>query len=468
MQKLNKFAALVTMVPGLLVFSLLGCSSASTPDTTSTTHSLLNPCPCAVPVVSTGENTYEHKNKQIKKDLPAVQIPTIKVINVPSSSLLNTLNTLVEQHYRREGPWFDAFHVVCHDTDLSGYPPITLHGTEYISMKDLLVGVCTQWDMFSEIAHGRVFLKRINDAGPQVPEQSAKVRLYKALSSGKGDILELKQNEDGMLSVMLSRPCLKQISALEGYQIYDLSLWKPEFTDIPSFFSELPLQYLHISDAAPLEDISGLKDSSLTSLIIAKSSVSDIRTLSTLKSLKWLSITGSPLKDIGPLRDLSISDLNLTCTLVKDLNPLKKMDMLSLDLGGTPVSDVHPLEGMSLVSLNIGGTKVRDIGPLQGMPLKWLNLNLTGVNDLESLEGMPLEELHIWRGDYAGLSSLNTIPLKTLYVRHMTHEIAKVAYAIESLNNVIIPAFGQGLPSYHDKEDLKSLLTHYESITNQR
>jgi hypothetical protein len=93
-----------------------------------------------------------------------------------------------------------------------------------------------------------------------------------------------------------------------------------------------------------------------------------------------------------PLTTLSL----FGCTLVKDLSPLKGMSLTTLNLRECSVQDLTPLKGMPLTFLHLGVCyRVQDLTPLKGMRLKTLFLFNTAISDLTPLDGMELEDIRL-------------------------------------------------------------------------
>ncbi len=130
--------------------------------------------------------------------------------------------------------------------------------------------------------------------------------------------------------------------------------------------------------------------------------------------LTRLSLPGTNVHDLSPLRGMSLKELICGATRVTNLNQLKGMPLTSLSIQGTTISDLRPLEGMSLKHLNCIGSKVIDLSPLKGMPLISLRLHGTGVKDLRPLKGMPLTSLDCSFTSVIDLGPLKGMPLTSL------------------------------------------------------
>jgi internalin A len=65
------------------------------------------------------------------------------------------------------------------------------------------------------------------------------------------------------------------------------------------------------------------------------------------------------------------------------------MRLEGLDVGGSEVTDLSPVHGMPLTKLDLfGTTKLRNLAPLKGMSLEYLNIDRSPVTDLSPLGEM--------------------------------------------------------------------------------
>jgi len=87
------------------------------------------------------------------------------------------------------------------------------------------------------------------------------------------------------------------------------------------------------------------------------------------------------------------------------------MPLKELSLFGSKVADLGPLKGMPLEVVTVSGTKVADISPLRGMPLKRLRLHdCPELTDLSPLaDCMELREITL-PPDARNIESLRTLP----------------------------------------------------------
>jgi internalin A len=136
--------------------------------------------------------------------------------------------------------------------------------------------------------------------------------------------------------------------------------------------------------------------------------------ISGLTSLLVLSLTGNPVSDLTPLKDLpALQSLDCLGTQVSDLTPLKDLTALqSLTCWGTQVSDLTPLKDLTaLQSLTCSGTQVSDLTPLKDLTaLQSLTCSNTQVSDLTPLKDLTaLQSLTCWGTQVSDLTPLKDL-----------------------------------------------------------
>ena len=161
-----------------------------------------------------------------------------------------------------------------------------------------------------------------------------------------------------------------------------------------------------ISDLGPLAGLTGLQR-----LYLDGTAVLDLGPLAGLTGLQVLDFNDTGVSDLGPLAGLTkLLNLGLDSTDVSDVGPLAGLTKLGrLRLGNTGVSDLRPLAGLTgLWSLSLDNTGVSDLGPLAGLTELWnLSLANTGVSDLRPLAGLTgLQHLDL---DNTGVSDLSPL-----------------------------------------------------------
>jgi len=159
---------------------------------------------------------------------------------------------------------------------------------------------------------------------------------------------------------------------------------QPEDVEHLTSLTSLTLRGTAVSDLAPLQALTGL-----TSLNLFNTPVSDLAPLQALTGLTSLTLFDTAVSDLAPLQALTgLTSLNLFNTAASDLAPLQALTGLtSLILFNTPVSDLAPLQALTgLTSLTLYDTAVSDLAPLQALTgLTSLTLNGSKVVSLEPL-----------------------------------------------------------------------------------
>jgi len=129
--------------------------------------------------------------------------------------------------------------------------------------------------------------------------------------------------------------------------------------------------------------------------------ISDLSPLAVF-SLTHLCLQGCyEIADFLPLKDMSLSWLNLCRTKITDLSPLGKLPLSHLDLHRTRMIDLLPLKDVTLRSLDIRFTRVTDLSPRRRMPLRELSFYpsrivckidpLRGIGSLATINRRPAE-----------------------------------------------------------------------------
>lgn len=137
---------------------------------------------------------------------------------------------------------------------------------------------------------------------------------------------------------------------------------------------------LQIRDFYPLSPFIVLEE-----LYFSKTSVRDLRHLSSLTSLKILNCSQNPILDLSPLAYLQdLHTLSFDNTPLSKLDPITRLTQLkSLSCAGTQIKDLSPLSSLrELQNLDISNTSVRSLRPLQTLfELKTLTCFNTKLSD---------------------------------------------------------------------------------------
>jgi eukaryotic-like serine/threonine-protein kinase len=124
-----------------------------------------------------------------------------------------------------------------------------------------------------------------------------------------------------------------------------------------------------VTDLAPLAVFSKLKSLFIGGATPARGRVHDLDPLRTLP-LEILNVGQTEVADLSPLAEIkTLSALICRDTFVRDLTPLRKMSLRVLDCSGSRVQDIAPLRGASVTRLYLKGCRIADLSPLSGMRL---------------------------------------------------------------------------------------------------
>ena len=174
-------------------------------------------------------------------------------------------------------------------------------------------------------------------------------------------------------------------------------------TDIRSLSGLTRLKFLSlernaISDISPLRNLTRLKV-----LDLRVNKISDISVLQHLTNLTRLLLAHNPIKKVNGVTDISslsrltnLTHLYFRGASITDLSPLRGLtNLTSLELGGkNSITDLSPLRGLTnLTILSIGNksrkNRVTDLSPLSGLTnLSGLGLGGFTITDISPLSGL--------------------------------------------------------------------------------
>lgn len=151
------------------------------------------------------------------------------------------------------------------------------------------------------------------------------------------------------LAICVGSPKL-DLGPIAQLTIDTLTLSGPSLTDL-SRLRATAVDTLFIESAPRLTDISPLASSPLKLIHINGTAVSDITALGRLARVEEISVSGSPITDLGPLRQLgsrgTIWRINLGDVPATDAQPLYDLDQ-ALRTGGGPSTSLTTSGGHSL------------------------------------------------------------------------------------------------------------------------
>ena len=189
-----------------------------------------------------------------------------------------------------------------------------------------------------------------------------------------------------------------------------------------SAVATLPLKHLDAADnsLADLRPLAGL--TTLLSLNLANSNVTDIGPLSELKNLTVLSLRQNGISDLSALSGMGIlSSIDLSENAITHIGPLGELTTLGdLRLNHNRITDLSPLAALTnLWALDIRDNPIADLSPLTALTsLQYLYASETAASDIEALSAMVnLTLLDLSRNLVSELSPLAELTsLEFLYV----------------------------------------------------
>jgi GTPase SAR1 family protein len=188
-----------------------------------------------------------------------------------------------------------------------------------------------------------------------------------------------------------------------------LNLSDSQVSDISPLASLTSLTALDLSDNQ-LSDISPLASlTSLTALDLSGNQLSDISPLASLTSLTELYLYNNQLSDISPLASLtSLTELYLYNNQLSDISLLASLTSLTtLELGANQLSDITPLASLTgLTSLALSRNQLSDISPLASLA----NLTRLGISRNQLSDISPLASLTNLTGLDSRNNQLTTVP----------------------------------------------------------
>jgi Leucine-rich repeat (LRR) protein len=225
-------------------------------------------------------------------------------------------------------------------------------------------------------------------------------------------------------SLDLYHTALADLSILKGMKLHDLVVGGTAVSDIAAL-AGMPLEGIYLA-STKVTDVSPLLKCPTLKRIILPSDAEDITSLRALPHLERIDYSGS-----GTNADLTADQFwakhggeawldALRSAGFKPTTTQLRDGTWDVNIGNSTIRDLTPLKGVSITRLSLGHTAVTDLEPLRGMKLKRLALNETSVANLEPLRGMPLEELYLSNTKVADISPLRGMPLKILSLRNCT------------------------------------------------
>lgn len=162
-----------------------------------------------------------------------------------------------------------------------------------------------------------------------------------------------------------------------------------------SYFAPQSLEVTLCGDGITnIEALSGLTFRELTINCIREAPL-DLSPLDNTK-ISELSLESAYCRNYEALANTGVSVLCFRhCEGLENIAFMRNMKISQLDISDTNTQDIRPLYDMPLTEIDISKTKVTDISVLSNSPLETVRMSDTDVSDLSPLRNCPLQRLEI-------------------------------------------------------------------------
>ncbi|MCG9128545.1 hypothetical protein JT359_13175 [Candidatus Poribacteria bacterium] len=201
------------------------------------------------------------------------------------------------------------------------------------------------------------------------------------------------------------------------------------------------------------------------------SELNDIRSISNLTKLTWLSLARTQIQNLNPLIKLTkLEILYIWVTPVSDLKPLTGLiNLISINAGSCKISDVAPLATLTkLKSLGLQNNLIKDVTPLSNLTqLIDLDLRFNQIVDVRPLSKLTnLDKLRIQGNEITDHSPLDTLSL-TVFEYDQSCVLERLSI-LERMQNrrfpSIVSAWGglgwSSVLNLPEKSDLEQMALH--------
>ena len=191
-----------------------------------------------------------------------------------------------------------------------------------------------------------------------------------------------------------------------------------------------------------------------------------LRDLSPLRglSLMGLDLSGNPVREIRHLRGMPLRTLFLENTRVESLLELREAKLVELRLNHSPIKSLRGLEGQPLENLYAVGTQITEVSPLSSSNLRQLWLSESPVSDVSGLAGLPLVSLTLHRTLVDDLSFVRKLPV--LQRLHIGETLISDLSPLEGLNLTRLvftpPSIRKGLSAARGLHNIREIGTSFD------
>lgn len=196
-------------------------------------------------------------------------------------------------------------------------------------------------------------------------------------------------------NVILVDNRIESLEPLRGMTLVELDVGRNRITSLEPL-AGMPLEKLSVMHN-PVSELRPLKDMPLRGLSIGHTNIADLSTLATCSTLTYLTMTGCPVRDLSPLRNLRLEVIDIADTRVSRLDPLRGMPFREVSAESLSVSSLAPLRGTAPIKLQLTNTPVSDISAFDFSRMEYLRIAGTQVGNVPRLGYSSLRNVDVRR-----------------------------------------------------------------------
>ena len=251
-----------------------------------------------------------------------------------------------------------------------------------------------------------VIVRVLPNKGSKIKDPRLEIAIRQNLQNKIGD---LNQNELLKVKKIISYSVADQyvVESLRGIEycknLEYLIMGHQKIKDLSPLENLSKLKELSLTQNYTVKDISPLKNlTNLAELNLSSNSISDISALKNLTSLKILDLQyNNTIKNISVLSNLTnLKSIKIAQSSISDVSPLGKCASLEvLWIDGCGIKDISSFEKLvNLKKIHMMSNKIEDISSLSGLnKLEYIVLDLNMISNISSLKLLEnLQYVRLW------------------------------------------------------------------------
>ena len=246
----------------------------------------------------------------------------------------------------------------------------------YLDISDTEASDISAINKFAKLKTLRADRSKIQDIDPLIPLAS---------------LTSIYADDTGVNDIRVSDFLAKNPKVLIVYKTFHVDRWWGRLA--PEWKTALE-KVVKVGDNPSRETLHKLAEQ--RTLNVGDANVSELSSLAEFVRLEELSVSGTSIKDLSTLSNLSIRSLHITSSPLQTLDGIAALpDLIDLDISNTPITDLRPLSKLNnLAKFSCAGTQVRKLDPLEILSsLEYLDCSNTSVNKLDGVYNLPLKNL---------------------------------------------------------------------------